>query len=617
MLGRHAADLSPALQPGGVDSRSLAERMLERAQAHGLNRFEWLHRRADGLEFHAEVTLSAILLQGRPVMYAVVRDITGRKQAEALLHQSEARIRAIFEGARDGILLADVATHVFADANPTICAMLGYERHELLAMKVDDLHSPQSLHHVRATFEKQARGELILPQDLPVLRKNGSEFLAEISVVPLMLDGRHYVAGFFRDVTERRANEAELAQHRHHLEALVAERTVQLSQAKVAAEAANVAKSAFLANMSHEIRTPLNAITGLAHLMKRQGLAPQQAERLAKIDAAGRHLLEIINAVLDLSKIEAGKFVLEEAPVDVATLVADVAGMLSERVGAQPLQMLSEVQPMPHPLLGDATRLQQALLNYASNAVKFTPSGTVTLRVAQVQETGDHVLLRFEVQDTGIGIAPDKLQRLFSAFEQGDNSTTRRYGGTGLGLAITRRLAQLMGGDAGAASVPGVGSTFWFTAWLRKGAAPLALPPLQAGPAEALLRRHHAGCRVLLAEDEPINREITGSMLEVAGLVVDVAHDGLQAHAMATERSYDLILMDMQMPHLDGLQATRLIRQLPAGAKMPILAFTANAFGEDRTRCIEAGMDDFVTKPTEPGKLYATVLQWLNSGRVS
>ena len=317
-----------------------------------------------------------------------------------------------------------------------------------------------------------------------------------------------------------------------------------LKRAREQAETANVAKSAFLANMSHEIRTPLNAITGMAHLIRRSGVTPAQGERLGKIEAAGKHLLEIINAVLDLSKIEAGKFGLEETDVNLGEIANNVASMLFERVHAKHLTLVIEPHPLPRLLLGDPTRLQQALLNYVTNAVKFTETGTITLCARQLEESPDSVLVRFEVRDTGIGISSEEMTRLFSVFEQADSSTTRRYGGTGLGLAITRKLARLMGGDAGALSTPGVGSTFWFTARLRKNASVGGLArPSPSGSADERGARDFRGCRILLAEDEPINREITLELLEEAGLVVDVAEDGVEAVDQATRNDYDLILM--------------------------------------------------------------------------
>jgi putative two-component system response regulator len=397
-----------------------------------------------------------------------------------------------------------------------------------------------------------------------------------------------------------------------YLEEQVADRTRELAQAKDAAEAANVAKSAFLANMSHEIRTPINAITGMAHLMRRTGVTAQQAERLEKIDIAGRHLLEIVSTVLDLSRIEAGHFALDETEISVAGIMASVAAMVRGQAEAKKLELVVEDASLPEHLLGDPIRLKQALFNYANNAVKFTARGSVRMRARVKEEDAESSLVRFEVQDTGVGIAPDVIPRLFSAFEQADNSITRGYGGTGLGLAVARKFAQLMGGDAGVASTPGVGSTFWLTVRLSKGKAPFAPGP-QPGAAETRLALDFGGRRVLLVEDEPVNREVTMGLLEDVDLLVHVAADGVEAVQLASINEYDLILMDMQMPRMDGLEATRRIRQLPSGAVVPILAMTANAFAEDRRRCMDAGMDDFITKPVDPETLFSVILNWLSN----
>ena len=380
------------------------------------------------------------------------------------------------------------------------------------------------------------------------------------------------------------------------------------------AEGANRAKSEFLANMSHEIRTPLNAIIGLNYLVRRAGVTAEQSVRLDKVESAGKHLLSLINNVLDLSKIDAGQVQLESANFHLSSVLDAVASIIGEAARAKGLVVELDADAVPMWLRGDPTRLRQALLNFADNAVKFTSSGAIALRAKLLQDDGDALLVRFSVEDTGIGIAADSLPRLFRAFEQADASITRKFGGTGLGLAIAKRLAELMGGSCGADSRPGVGSTFWFTAWLQRGHGVLpAAVSGNAASAEALLRQRHQGARVLVAEDNVVNQEVLLAMLYGAGLSAVVAPDGQQAVAMARAGDYALALMDMQMPVMGGLEATRAIRALPHWQTTPIVALTANAFDEDRQACKAAGMDDFIVKPVDADLLYATILRWLDS----
>ncbi|MDD2664752.1 MAG: MASE1 domain-containing protein [Dechloromonas sp.] len=379
------------------------------------------------------------------------------------------------------------------------------------------------------------------------------------------------------------------------------------------AQAATQAKSVFLANMSHEIRTPLNGILGMVHLLRREGVTEKQAARLDTINLSADHLLSVINDILDLSKIEAGKLTLESTDLSVDALLANVASIMSPKAQAKGIRFLLTTERLPKKLRGDPTRLTQALLNYANNAVKFTQAGQVALHAQQESEDERSVVLRFEVEDTGIGIAPEVCSRLFDAFEQADTSTTRKYGGTGLGLAITKHLAELMGGHAGVSSRLGSGSTFWFTARLEKASGTDAQPAEADGAdAERQIAERHAGKRLLLVEDDPINQMVALEILSTSGLAVDTANDGVQAVNQVRATAYDLILMDMQMPELDGLAATRQIRSIPGRQAIPILAMTANAFNEDRARCMDAGMNDFLAKPVVPEVFFATLLRWLD-----
>jgi CheY-like chemotaxis protein len=395
---------------------------------------------------------------------------------------------------------------------------------------------------------------------------------------------------------------------------------------------ASVAKSNFLATMSHEIRTPMNGVLGLAQLLLGTSLDDRQREYAATLLESGHGLLRIIDDILDFSKIEAGRLELESIDFDLQAMIADAARLFTVPAREKGLTLNVEVAPeVPDLVRGDPGRLRQVIVNLMGNAIKFTASGSVTISAGVVMRAGDELTVRLEVQDTGIGIDENQLDRLFEPFTQADSSTTRRFGGTGLGLAITRQLVVLMGGRCGVDSRPGRGSSFWFTTRFLLPPAPAVLAPSGREAAADLDRlddrsaprvvRTEAPTRlptgraqgvVLLAEDDPVSRMVATTMLSGAGYDVDIATDGAQAVRAVAAKSYDAVLMDCHMPNMDGYEAAARIRDGEgAGPRTPIIALTASALRHDEERCRMAGMDDFVAKPFRMGHLLAVVARWV------
>ncbi len=560
-------------------------------------------------------------VEGRPLLaagYSV--NITERKQAEAALQESENRFRNLLQN------IPAVAVQGYDENGTTRYwnqaseRLYGYRADEAIGRNLLDLIIPAEMREgVREAMRWMFETTTPIPAgELSLLRKDGSRVDVLSSHAYVHVPGRSpEMFCLDIDIAERKQAEAELERYRQHLEELVQERTEALTEAKLAAEASSRAKSAFLANMSHELRTPMNGVLGMLDLAKRRMVDAKGLDQLDKAKQSAQRLLGVLNDILDISKIEAGRMVFESVPLEISAVVEGVTSTLVHKATEKGLRLTTDLAEdlRRQPLKGDPLRLGQILFNLIGNAIKFTQQGTVTLHARSVGETPEAVQVRFEVSDTGIGIDSEAQARLFQSFEQADNSTTRKYGGTGLGLAISKRLVKFMDGQIGMESRPGLGSTFWFVVPLKKRAPSASVTPTPidvANTVEERLQTEFVGTLILLAEDEPISQEVSRCLLEDVGLVVDVAEDGKQALALARRNTYALILMDMQMPRMNGLEATQAIRADSLNTTTPILAMTANAYDEDRDTCLAAGMNEHISKPVDPEKLYETLLALLD-----
>ncbi len=643
-----------------VECNAAASRMLGRAAARGAGQWDGVHE--DGRRFSApEHPVAQALSSGQAVrdvvmgvpaaagagataetcwlsvnveplrdehgpgsmLVASLTDITYRKRSEDALRQGEQRLQEIIQMMPIGLFIKDKDSRMLL-MNRACEQQFGYTFDELNNGDYSVFHAPEEAAAFRARDLEAFAGRALIDFEESIWNPALGQARQLRTFKKPVYDAHGapaYLICMAIDISDSKANERALRELNEHLEERVAQRTAQLEEARQQAEEASAAKGQFLAKMSHEIRTPMNGVIGMAYLALKTELAPRQRDYLEKIRFAGEHLLRIIDDILDISKIEAGKLEIEDVDFSLEHVIQTLTTVVAPKAASRGLRLAFDIDPaLPPVLRGDPLRLGQVLINYVNNAIKFSEQGSIEVSVRQLLADDIACLLRFEVRDHGIGLSDAEQGKLFQAFQQADSAITREYGGTGLGLAICKQLAQLMGGEVGVHSAPGAGSTFWFTA--RLGVSPRGLPEVinEVNAAAAALldsARSTAAmqalkdARILLVEDNTFNQQIALEMLEEAGSSVCLANNGAEALDLLHQAAFDCVLMDVQMPLMDGLEATRRIRADPALAATRVLAMTATATKDDRERCLQAGMDDFIAKPIQPALMYQKIASWL------
>ncbi len=619
MVGKYCWDLIPPSERQRY--RDQIERRLTGQTA--LLPYQHQYLRPDGAQVTVEIHEHKLENQYRIIVGLRLAsvDVTERKKSEDQAYETAAELRALFQAFPDLFLRLDRDGNVLdckggQSSDPFLSAEKFADRNlkDILAPAVVELFA-EAQDKVRKTvalevIEFKAEGRQ-------------GEQVYESRLLPLRWD--HWIA-VVRNITARKSGELKLTEYAQELE----RKNEELEAALATAREATQLRSRFLANMSHEIRTPMNGVLGMTDFLLATKLTAEQQEFAESIKGSADALMALINDILDLSKIEAGKMRLDRVPFQLGATIAEVASMFALEARLKGLEFVSNIPPDLPRVVGDPGRLRQVLRNLLGNALKFTDRGEIGVRAELLNEATNVVQIRFTVHDTGIGMPTDQQSRLFESFTQGDGSSTRRHGGTGVGLAISKQLVELLGGEIGVASEPGHGSRFWFTASFGK-ASPAETPaPKPVVVQDRIIRSTPriplaapAACpqkpvpiathlRVLLAEDNEINQRITLRLLEKLGVPADAVVNGREAVQALEKRKYDLVLMDCQMPDMDGFEATAIVRSREVGTHTPICALTANAMEGDRERCLAAGMDDYISKPVGLEKLQKAVDRWVH-----